>query len=78
MKQKIIRKVFAFLALFAIVASLIWVWLVYILSPKQPIKVVEQKNPEINIGDIKTQIIDKNGNNIEVKVDTQKEEKKQK
>jgi len=76
MKQKIVRKIFAFLALFAIVASLIWVWLMYILSPKQPVKVVEENKNPIQIWDLKPQIVDKNGNNIELEIDTQKEKNK--
>ena len=56
MNQKIIRKTFAFLALFAIVASLIWVSIVYIVgSSSQTQQEVKTKQIELNPQSIKVE-----------------------
>ncbi len=72
MKQKTIRKVFAFLALFAIVASLVWVGILSIVSSYSRKKQIKTQKVSPEISDVK--IDTKNSWEIKI-VNTTKEKK---
>ncbi len=78
MKQKAIRKIFAILALIAIFASLIWVWITYLLAPKVPVKTKQQAEQENILKNIKMQNIklETKDSNKNVKISVNKKEEK--